>query len=62
MACTGGQGTEPYEQKTQHVPGFGRSRTPQVAHWYTTMQASVGIVSRRAAPQAGQVSVDSRVI
>jgi hypothetical protein len=28
-ACIGGHGTEPYEQNTQQLPGFGRSLTPQ---------------------------------
>jgi hypothetical protein len=28
-ACFGGQGTVPYEQKTQQSPGFGRSSRPQ---------------------------------
>jgi hypothetical protein len=31
-ACTGGHGTEPYEQKTQQSPAFGRSRVPQPVH------------------------------
>ena len=29
---TGGHLTEPYEQKTQQSPGFGRSTTPQRLH------------------------------
>src|SRR5262249_37065569 len=28
-ACTGGHGTEPYEQNTQQSPGFGLRRSPQ---------------------------------
>lgn len=28
--CTGGQGTEPKEQKTQQSPGFGRKSAPQL--------------------------------
>jgi hypothetical protein len=28
-AWTGGQGTEPWEQKTQQSPRFGLSRVPQ---------------------------------
>ena len=31
-ACTGGPGDEPYEQKTQQSPGFGRSLAPQPVH------------------------------
>lgn len=32
LACIGGQATDPYEQKTQQSPAFGRSNTPQPAH------------------------------
>ena len=28
----GGHGTEPYEQKTQQSPAFGRSKVPQASH------------------------------
>jgi hypothetical protein len=42
-SCTGGQGTEPYEQKTQQSPAFGRSTTPQAEHQWKKRQASVGI-------------------
>ncbi len=31
-ACTGGQGTVPYEQNTQQSPGFGLSSAPQPPH------------------------------
>jgi hypothetical protein len=31
-AWTGGQGTLPYEQKTQQSPGFGLSTLRQAAH------------------------------
>ena len=31
-AWIGGQGTEPYEQKTQQSPRFGRSNAPQPLH------------------------------
>jgi hypothetical protein len=31
-ACIGGHGTEPYEQKTQQSPGFGRNLSPQPVH------------------------------
>jgi hypothetical protein len=27
-----GHGTEPYEQKTQQSPAFGRSKVPQPSH------------------------------
>jgi hypothetical protein len=27
-ACTGGHGTEPYEQNTQQCSGFGRNKAP----------------------------------
>jgi hypothetical protein len=30
--CIGGQGTEPYEQKTQQSPNFGRSSVPHPVH------------------------------
>lgn len=30
--CTGGQGTLPYEQKTQQSPRRGRSSAPQPVH------------------------------
>jgi hypothetical protein len=31
-ACRGGQGAEPYEQKTQQSPKVGRSTVPQPVH------------------------------
>lgn len=31
-AWMGGHGTEPYEQKTQQSPGFGRNSVPQPVH------------------------------
>ena len=31
-AWMGGQGAEPYEQKTQQSPGFGRKIIPQPVH------------------------------
>jgi len=41
------------------VPGSGRMVAPQASQWATTTQASSGIVRVDAAPQVGQVSVDS---
>ena len=44
-SCTGGQGTEPYEQNTQQSPAFGRSTTPQPPHAWKNTHASVGMSS-----------------
>lgn len=41
------------------MPDFGRSTAPHAAQEYTITQASIGIVSRRTAPQIGQVITDS---
>jgi hypothetical protein len=41
----GGHGTEPYEQKTQQLPGSGFSFSPQPLQLQTNTQASVGMIS-----------------
>ena len=56
----GGHGTEPYEQKTQQSPAFGRSSVPHPLQAWKNMQASVGIFIASACPHAGHVSTDWR--
>jgi len=60
-ACIGGQGTLPYEQKTQQSPGRGLRTAPQDGQSWKYRQASVGIVSSVDCPQAGQVSTEVSV-
>ncbi len=50
----------PKLQNTQQSPALGLCRVPQPRQVQKNMQASVGIVSTLALPQAGQVSVLSR--
>lgn len=57
--CLGGQGTVPYEQKTQQSPGFDFTSVRQAGHSQNRTQASVGMVSDVSAPQYGQQMVDS---
>jgi hypothetical protein len=47
----GGHFTDPYEQKTQQSPAFGRSMAWHPAHWWKCTQASVGITSTDTNPQ-----------
>ena len=54
-ACTGGQGTVPYEQNTQQSPAFGFRTLAQFGQSKKYWQASVGIVSSASCPQFGQV-------
>jgi hypothetical protein len=54
----GGHGAEPYEQKTQQSPALGRSTTWHPPHSWKNRQASVGIASGSACPQAGQVRTE----
>jgi hypothetical protein len=61
-SCTGGHGTEPYEQNTQQSPDFGLSSAWQPPHRWKYRHASVGIVSTEVKPQCGQVSFDSRLV
>lgn len=56
-ACTGGQGTSPYEQNTQQSPGLGLSSAPQAGQSWKNRQASVGMVSTDRCPHCGHVSV-----
>lgn len=58
---TGGQGTDPNEQNTQHCPGSGRSRARQDRHSWKKMQASTGMTSSLFAPHAGHVRTDCRI-
>jgi hypothetical protein len=51
VPCTGGHFTDPYEQKTQQSPAFGRSMAWHPAHWWKYTQASVGITSTDTNPQ-----------
>lgn len=62
MPWMGGQGTSPYEQKTQQVPFLGVITNPQFLHWYRMRQWSVGILSVFWKPHLGHVTVDSRTI
>ena len=55
-SCTGGHGTEPYEQNTQQSPAFGRSNAPQPAHSWKNAHASVGMSTRASWPHAGHRS------
>lgn len=41
--CDEGQRTEPYEQKTQQSPGWGRRTAEQPLHVWKNTQASVGM-------------------
>ena len=58
---TGGHLTEPYEQKTQQSPGFGRSNVRHPAHSWKWRHASTGITSTAANPQRGHVRTESRI-
>jgi hypothetical protein len=49
----GGHGTDPYEQKTQQSPGFGRSIAPHCTQSWKKMHAFSGIVSSVTLPQDG---------
>jgi hypothetical protein len=42
-SCTGGHGTEPYEQNTQQSPALGRSRAWQCGHSKKNWQRSLGM-------------------
>lgn len=46
--CTGGHGTDPYEQNTQQSPGRGRSTVRHQVHSWTYRHASSGMRSRCA--------------
>jgi hypothetical protein len=59
--CTGGQTSEPNEQKTQQSPVLGRMTARQAAHWWKKTQASVGIDNVSACPQCGQCRVECRI-
>lgn len=45
----------------QQSPAFGRSMALQASHSKKTKQALLGIISRFACPQIGQVKTDSRM-
>jgi hypothetical protein len=53
----GSQRIEPYEQKTQQSPGFGRSVMPHAGHVQKNRHASAGIRSSTRARHSGQVRV-----
>lgn len=57
-ACTGGHGTEPYEQNTQQSPLLGRRVARQAEHVCVTTQAFVGISSVSTCPHEGQVRAE----
>jgi hypothetical protein len=57
--CLGGQGTVPYEQKTQQSPGFGFTSTWQAGHSQNRTHASVGMMSGVSASHCGQRMVAS---
>ena len=57
----GGHFTDPYEQKTQQSPVFGRSNAWQPTHSWKYRQASVGMRSIVTRPQCGQVNAESSI-
>lgn len=58
--CIDGQGTLPYEQKTQQSPDFGRSTVSHAGHVQKNWQLSVGMVAVVSVSHAGHVTVDVR--
>jgi len=56
--CTGGQGTRPYEQKTQQSPDRARTVAPHDGQSQKNWQLSVGISTSVARSHSGQVMVD----
>jgi hypothetical protein len=52
--CSGGQGTDAYEQNTQQSPGLGRMVCRQLGQSHMITQQFVGIVSRVSVPHSGQ--------